>query len=803
MVEAVEQKDQTLEINGVTLTNLDISKIAMICDYLVLDRFNDISSFLRFEKCFGPLLNKEDPNFLIEAFKEICGPKKKYISFGRLISAYIKWKANASKNENFNKFMNIVFNNMIKKQDEVIGKLEEGTRIFSTRNTRGRKVISKFSVFSDSSKNTIQGFNIQYDDFFDSVLCTKKKEGEDKNINLEINFLPNGKTILDRDGISHIAGKFSVTNNIIKFLIFKCRSGKTFYIGDNTEMPEERIELFIFGTSSCQLKTLRIETINDKLAYLEPKFQPSMRVNQKIIAFDLIDEKYINENILNSQLIYEENELQNVPEEEIDLKTLLIPCISDDAFMEKDSLEEKICGKDFNEVYKNFLLREKESEEKPEENKELEKNLLEKTVQRVSLLKFYSKKFKNKENLMVLKTQNANKEEDDRVNMDKYLAKIKFFRKKVDKKKENLENNKQENPEDELEQEEDWVDSEKKEEKVEEPKEEKLEEPKEEKVEEPKEEKVEEPKEEKVEEPKEEKVEEPKEEKVEEPREEKVEEPKEEKVEEPKEEKVEEPKEEKVEEPKEEKVEEPKEEKVEEPKNEKLEEPKEEKVEENKNEIKVDIPKIEEENNKEENKNEIKVDIPKIEEENNKEENKINIINPEDENKNDLNEIKFEEKLEENGPKEEKIRLRGKQPKRLIRKNKNEKDETKINNLDDNQENKKEDKNEIIIEDKKEEDKKEEDKKEEDKKEEDKKEVKTDNKNEDKKVTLEEKKETLEEKIKDKPDNKEDKKEENNNLENYESNKLIDDTNEKKDNKIDNAEEVNTKKSFCATCLLI
>ena len=61
--------------------------------------------------------------------------------------------------------------------------------------------------------------------------------------------------------------------------------------------------------------------------------------------------------------------------------------------MEKDSLEEKICGKDFNEVYKNFLLREKESEEKPEENKELEKNLLEKTVQRVSLLKFYSKKY--------------------------------------------------------------------------------------------------------------------------------------------------------------------------------------------------------------------------------------------------------------------------------------------------------------------------------------------------------------------------------------------------------------------------
>ena len=70
-------KEQTKEINGIALTSIEISKIAMICDYLVLDRFNDISSFFRFEKCFGPLLSKENPNFLIEAFQEICGPKKK------------------------------------------------------------------------------------------------------------------------------------------------------------------------------------------------------------------------------------------------------------------------------------------------------------------------------------------------------------------------------------------------------------------------------------------------------------------------------------------------------------------------------------------------------------------------------------------------------------------------------------------------------------------------------------------------------------------------------------------------------
>ena len=92
----------------------------MVCDYLILDRFHDISSFLRLEKCFGPFFAKESPDFLPDVFKEICGEKKKYISFARLILAYTKWKSKSSTNENFNKFMNIVFCDMIKTQDEVL-----------------------------------------------------------------------------------------------------------------------------------------------------------------------------------------------------------------------------------------------------------------------------------------------------------------------------------------------------------------------------------------------------------------------------------------------------------------------------------------------------------------------------------------------------------------------------------------------------------------------------------------------------------------------------------------------------------
>ena len=140
---------QTKKINGIEISNFEIAKIAMLCDYLVLDRFHDISSFIRFEKCFGPLFS---------VFQEICGPKKKYICFGRLISAYLIWRSQLSKNEEFNKFMDILFKKMIKTNNEVVGTAVEGGRVFSTKNVKGRKVISKFSVFSDEKKKCIKRF---------------------------------------------------------------------------------------------------------------------------------------------------------------------------------------------------------------------------------------------------------------------------------------------------------------------------------------------------------------------------------------------------------------------------------------------------------------------------------------------------------------------------------------------------------------------------------------------------------------------------------------------------------------------
>ena len=676
---------QTKLINGVELTNKDIAKISMICDYLVVDHFHDVSSFIRLERCFGPFFTKEAPNFLPEVHKEICGPKKKYITYGRLIAAYAKWKSKSSTNESF--------------KEEVVGKLVEGGRIFSTRNTRGRKVISKFSVITDETKNQIGGFHIQYDDFFDSVLSPKKTK---ENITLEMNFAPNGREIRDRDGISHIGGKYSITKDIIKFLVFKCRSGKTFYIGDISEDEGEQFELFLFGTSSCQLKSVRCEVINNQLTYFEPKFQPSLRINQKLKDFDSIDDKFIEENITNAPLVFEENEMQNLSDEQLqESNMLLIPCVSDDAFVDKNTLIEPICGKDFNEICKSFLVS--QSEQIEQEKEDLKKKIYEKTIMRKHLLKIYFKKFKVTENISILK---APKQPESRIKMDKFLAKVKGYRKKmnkkIDQKKEEAQNTKNEEESFWNDDEEDW------------PEDTHLENNENNQKEEPKEEQVQKEEEKpKQEEPPKVEQTEPKEEEAKKEETPKVDEVKVE-VEQPKVEQAE-PKEEDVKKEEIPKVEEVKIE-IEPPKVEQTKEKKEEPAKVDEVKIEVEPPKVEQTEPKEEEaknkKGEIKTEIepPKVNEikvESQKEEKLVMEVSNE------------KDKLEK--PQDEKIVLKGK-PRKLMKKL----DKPKVNPEDQKQEEPKQEepkKEEIKQEEpKKEEIKKEEVKKEEPKKEEPKKE---------------------------------------------------------------------------------
>ena len=352
------------KIKGVEISNFEIGMIRMICDYLFVDRVKDMATFPRFEQCFGPFFS-DDNNFKIsEVYKEICGEKRKYITFRRMILSVLKWKSQKSSNKYFNHFMSTLFNSIIKKKNEVIGELTEFGQIFSTQNCAGRKAISKFGVFTDKNKNQIQGFLLEYDDSFNANLSFRDERDE---VSLEINFHPYkvddkyGKIYNnDRDGISHIGGKYDTKEKIIYLLIFKCHSGKTFYIGENSKRDLNNVKPFLFGTSRCQLKDLRIETIKNQLKYLEPSFQKSLRVNQNLLVeFDKIDEKFLDEDTL----IFEEKEIQNISINDPSYdKYILYPCVLDDAFMDPSTLKEKKEGKKFKEIYQNTEKKNKITE---------------------------------------------------------------------------------------------------------------------------------------------------------------------------------------------------------------------------------------------------------------------------------------------------------------------------------------------------------------------------------------------------------------------------------------------------------
>ena len=439
-------------ICGLDLSEFEFYSIRMISDYLFLDRFNDCASFVRFEKCFGPLFSPKYKKFkLVEAFKEIVGPKRKYITFRRMIKAYLNWKLKKSENYSFNFFMEQVFEKMIKKRGEVVGKLVEGQRVFSTKNCRNRKIITKFSVLTDETKNKIKGFVIEYDTVFKAILCKQEKQ---EDIHLEINFdlfHAKGDKLsrefqLDRDGISHLCGKYDETSGLIKFLIFKCRSGKTLYIGDASETEQDKISPFIFGSSKCQLKTMHIELINDQLAYIQPKYQVSTRKNDNLdVNFDNLDEKFLQ----NDPPKFEEADLEKMPDDKFkDDKKYLFPLIPDDQFVDKMSLFESNYGKDFKDIYVSYF------DKAENEGKFLDKfkNSIQKLIDNAVKDDKRQEKIKNEQNKLVLRDSYYRKNDFQSV----FVRLIKMKKKMEEEKNKNKAN--EENDDDYIEEEEDEED---------------------------------------------------------------------------------------------------------------------------------------------------------------------------------------------------------------------------------------------------------------------------------------------------------------------------------------------------------
>ena len=323
----------------------EILKLKTLSEFLFYDLYQYWVSYPRFELFFNPLFNNIDID-LFKVFTEISGHQKKYITYTRLIKAYLKNKKETEDNKNninsdLNKFFNNIFNNILKGVDIPIGNHQDYNKnsaniihSFSTKNINKliddlkKSYITSLKVLNDS-KGNIKGIIIEYNGIRKYDLFPKEIKNE-LNIGLELNLdIINKKSLekhkkiykdidksLYRDSITYIFGTINKTNNIISSLGFKCISGEVKYIG----IPDG--DSFLLGEFGKKFNNLKIEMNENGITLFEPKFVENKRKN-----YYLNNDKEIE----NEECILDEDYFKNLKEEEIEdfIKT---PFLDEDSY---------------------------------------------------------------------------------------------------------------------------------------------------------------------------------------------------------------------------------------------------------------------------------------------------------------------------------------------------------------------------------------------------------------------------------------------------------------------------------------
>ena len=161
--------------NKLNLTEEEQKKINTICDYLFFDQYTEMSTYMRFERCFQPLYSEEKDIDMEDVFKEICGPKKKYLNYKRFVKAYLNYKANKVSKE-LKDFFDKLFNSILR--PEQVGEFEGGKLTFSTRKAnKNRECITMIEVLDDND-GVIHGINVTFDEIFTNKILHKIKKNK-------------------------------------------------------------------------------------------------------------------------------------------------------------------------------------------------------------------------------------------------------------------------------------------------------------------------------------------------------------------------------------------------------------------------------------------------------------------------------------------------------------------------------------------------------------------------------------------------------------------------------------------------
>ena len=327
--------------------------IKTICDFLFFDQYQDTATFSRFEKCFQPLYNNIDISFE-KVFKEICGEKKKYITYKRFAKAFLNYKTKKEKefSEDTKIFFDKLFNSILKSTENFVGKIENDVYSYSTKKISSKRIcITKVQVLTDKD-GAIRGINIQYDGTVQSIMHPKSIENELKiSLEMALNVIDDKSKIPEKlsasigkafynDGITHIFGTLNSENGFITFLGFKCISGKTLFIG----FPKG--DGFLFGRFGNKLHDLKIQMTDKGIKRLEPGFIQNMRKN---LYLDSIKQILSYENLKGDEIIKDEECFNNIKDTK-DIDKLTTITIIEDSHFFKESLKDEFCGNDYKEV---------------------------------------------------------------------------------------------------------------------------------------------------------------------------------------------------------------------------------------------------------------------------------------------------------------------------------------------------------------------------------------------------------------------------------------------------------------------
>jgi hypothetical protein len=331
-------------MNNLELSQEEEIQIKTICEYLFFDEFMDYVTYNRFEQCFQPLFNNIQIS-LYKVFKKICGEKRKYINFKRLINAYKLYKGDDPKlDPDLKLFFEKLLNSILKEEKSFVGKSKENAFIFSTpKACKRRDRISMIKILSDKEK-AIHGLIIEYDNIVINKFFPSKLENyllislEMKLGNIDENNQSKGlKEELYKDAVTHIFGTISQETGLVNFLGFKCVSGKTVFVG----YPEG--DGFLFGNFGKKFHEIKIQMNDDGIIFLQPGFNDNRRTNYFLTNAEA--NKLTNEDAL----IQDEVQLSQLNDEiEID-KMITTPIIQEKDFMNKKLVDE-ISGNDYKEV---------------------------------------------------------------------------------------------------------------------------------------------------------------------------------------------------------------------------------------------------------------------------------------------------------------------------------------------------------------------------------------------------------------------------------------------------------------------